>query len=96
LEPATVVAAVADYYGVPLQSYRQRRSRDSSRDLAAWLARTMTAATMRELMDLFGLSHPDSVSNLVRRAERDIAASKQLTKDIDALKQRLTKTENRV
>ena len=96
LDAATVVAAVADDYGVSLPSYRQRRSSDSSRDLAAWLARSITTAMPRERMDPFRLSHPDRVSNLVRRAERHISDSKQLAKDINAIKHRLMKTVNRV
>jgi hypothetical protein len=96
LDAATVIAAVARYYGVSVESYRRRRSRDPSRDLAAWLARAMTTATLRELMEPFGLSHPDSVSNLVRRAARALARSKRLASDVNAIKSRLTKTENRV
>ena len=96
LDAVTVVAAVADDYGVSLPSYRQRRSSDSSRDRAAWLARSMTKATLRERMDPFGLSHPERVSNLVRRAERHISDSKQSAKDINAIKHRLMKTANRV
>ena len=35
-----------------------------------------TTATLRELAIVFGLTHPDSVSNLIRRAEIAISASK--------------------
>ena len=95
LDAPTVIAAVARYYDVSVESYRQRRSRDPSRDLAAWLTRAMTTATLRELMEPFGLSHPDSVSNLVRRAARTLARSKKLASDIATVKNRLLKTGNR-
>jgi len=38
--------------------------------VAAWLARRLTVATLRELTEPFGLSHPDSVRNLLNRADR--------------------------
>jgi chromosomal replication initiation ATPase DnaA len=66
------------------------------RDVAAWLARRLTTATLRELAGAFGLSHPDSVSNLTRRAERAIGQSPTLRQDIEAIQKRISKTENRV
>ncbi len=91
-----MIATVAQYFGVSVESCRHRRSRDPGRDLAAWLTRAMTTATLRELMEPFGLSHPDSVSNLVRRADQAIAKSRQLVKDIKVIKSRLMETGNRV
>ena len=45
-----------------------------SRDLAAWLARELTPVTLRELSAAFGLTHPDSVRNLIRRADQPSSA----------------------
>jgi hypothetical protein len=39
----------------------------------------------RELAGHFALNHPDSVSNLIRRAERAIADSKQTAQDINRI-----------
>ncbi len=55
------IAAVANYYGVSPREYAGRRSRARGRDLAAYVAHRYTTATLRELAQEFGLSHPDSV-----------------------------------
>jgi hypothetical protein len=54
----------------------------------------LTTATWRELTGLFGLSHPGSVNNLLRRAERAVAESNRLRRAIEVIEQRLTKTKN--
>jgi putative transposase len=97
LEPATVLAAVAGYYGVGHDRFHERRSGELARDVAAWLARRRTSATLRELAPAFGLSHPDSVSNLIRRVDRAVAKSSQLRHDIEMIERSLEspKTENR-
>ena len=46
------------------------RSSAAGRDMAAWLCRRWTGATLAELGPAFGLDGTDSVSNLVRRAEK--------------------------
>ena len=96
LEPATVIAAVADHYGISPASFQRRRSGDNRRDVAAYLARRLTTATLRELAGVFGLTHPGSVSNLLRRAENTIAKSKRLRKDVAAIQKRLMKAKNEV
>ena len=96
LEPLRVIEAVAAHYGVPVESYGQRRSSVAGRDLAAYLAHRRTTATLRELAEFFGLRHPDSVSNLIRRAEQALAGSSQLKKTSAAIDRNLMKTENRV
>ena len=96
LDPETVLTAVAHYYGVAPESFQQRRSGAPSRDVAAWLIRHLTTSTLRELAGPFGLNHPDSVRNLIRRVDRMLAKSRTVRKDIAAIRQRLLKTENRV
>jgi len=67
------------------------------RDIAAWLARRLSSATLREPAPAFGLSHPDSASNLVRRVDRALAESSKMNQDIEMIKRILdsSKTENR-
>ena len=89
LQPATVLAAVARYYGVGHDRFHERRSGELARDVAAWLARRRTTATLRELAPAFGLSHPDSVSNLIRRIDRALAKSRQLRQDIELIERSL-------
>jgi hypothetical protein len=79
---------------VDAKEYRQRRSTAAGRDLAACLARRHTTTTLRELAAAFGLNHPDSGSNLIRRAKKKLAnAPRNLAVMIV---ESVTKTENRV
>lgn len=96
LPMAAVIGAVADYFGTTPAAFACRRSTASGRDVAAWLARRLTSATLRELAEPFGLRHPDSVSNLVRRANAAINQSRRLQQDVATIQNSLTKTENRV
>ncbi len=90
-----VLAAVAEHYGIAVDSFLQKRSGALSRDLAAWLARELTPVTLRELSPAFGLTHPDSVRNLIRRIDHAILGSRALRNEIEALRRRLPKTEKR-
>jgi putative transposase len=80
LSATEVILSVASYFGTTPELYRTRRSTAPGRDLAAWLAYRLTNATLRELSKAFGLSHPDSVSNLLRRAEFEMRDSPSLAK----------------
>ena len=73
--PAEVIAAVAVAHGVEPEQYAAFRSGAAGRDMAAWLCRRWTGATLGELGPLFGLTGTDSVSGLVRRASTRHAAS---------------------
>ena len=90
-----VLGAVAEYYGIAEDRFLRQRSGAVSRDLAAWLARELTPVTLRELSAAFGLTHPDSVRNLIRRVDRALVGSRPLRDEIEAIRQRLLKTENR-
>jgi hypothetical protein len=65
-----VVEATAVAHGVGSSSYSKFRSQAPGREMAAWLCRQWTGATLDQLGPLFGVSGVGSVSNLVRRAER--------------------------
>jgi len=90
-----VLAAVAEHYGIAVDSFLRQRSGAVSRDLAAWLARELTPVTLQELSAAFGLTHPDSVRNLIRRADRALLGSRPLRNEIEAIRHRLPKTGNR-
>jgi hypothetical protein len=51
---------------------------------------------LRDLAAPFGLNHPDSVSNLIRRAEKHLAQSRQDRNLAARIVETITKTENRV
>lgn len=92
-----VLAVVADHYDVNASSFTIKHSKEASRDIAAWLARRVTTATLRELSMSFGLGHPDSVRNLIRRADQQMERSPTIRKQVDRILRSLqVKTENRV
>ena len=82
LDAAIVLAEVARYYGVDQDCFQVRRSGLLGRDLAAWLVRHHSSATLRELAPIFGLNHPDSVNHLVRRVDLALARSSELRENI--------------
>jgi len=92
LQAEDVVRAVAEFYGVAAESYTVRRSRAPGRDLAAYLTHRRTTTTLRELANLFGLGHPDSASNLIRRAENELEASKRLRSELEKIERLLVNT----
>ena len=96
LELDTILTAVSEHYGVPHDVFRRRRGGHISRDVAAWLSRQLTTLTLRELAEPFGLTHPDSVSNLTRRVDRALAKSSTLRNDVEAIRQTLSRTVNRL
>jgi len=95
-DPAAVIRSVAGYFGVDPRKYRKRRSSAAGRDLAAYLAHRRTTATLRELAEAFGLSNPDSVSNLIRRAERSLGKSAKGRRIEKEITESLLKTDNRI
>ena len=95
LDSKTVIATVAEYYGVDSDQFKVRRSRELSRDVAAWLCRRLVSGTLRDLAAAFGVEHPDSVRNLVRRVNRALSTSRSVQKDVETLRDQLMKTANR-
>ena len=95
LDAEEVIATVANYFAVDPATYAARRSTAAGRDLAAYLAHRRTTATLRELATFFGLTHPDSMSNLTRRAEKSISESPQVRKHIKRIETALAKAETR-
>jgi putative transposase len=93
----SVFEAVTDYFDVDRAILSLRGDGHIARAVAAWLARRLTTATLRELAGPLGLGRPESVSNLTRRVDRDMAKSSQLGKDLRTLESRIArKTKNKV
>jgi hypothetical protein len=84
-----VLQQTADHFGVEMTSFARKHSRQQSRDIAAWLARRLTVATLRELTGPFGLGHPDSVRSLLNRAEAAISGSTKLSKEVEQLRREI-------
>jgi len=84
-----VLEQTAAHYGVAVSSFASKRTGQLSRDVAAWLARRLTTATLRELTEPFGLSHPDSVRSLLNRAEAAMQRSPSIRKEVQQLRENL-------
>ena len=68
----------------------------AARAAAAWLCRRLTTATLRELSVPLVLTRPDSVSNLTRRFERELARAPKLRHDLAKIESRLAQqTKNK-
>ena len=77
-EPVTVdsiLEATAWEYGVDVEDYRGFRSRAGGRDIGALLCRRWTSATLRQLSETFGLGHPDSASDLIKRGLKQLESN---------------------
>jgi len=64
-----IITATTAAHKVDAAEYAMFRSDAAGRDMAAWLCRRWSGATLKELGPWFGLEGTDSVSNLSRRAE---------------------------
>lgn len=65
-----ILAVTARRHGVRVSRYAAFRSQAAGRDMAVWLFRRWTGATLSPPGRSSGLKAIDSVSNLVRRAEK--------------------------
>ena len=93
----SVLAAVARYYKVDRKILASRGNGHIARPAAAWLARRLTTATLRELSAPLGLGRPESVSNLTRRVDRNLARNPGLRKALAKIEsQIIRKTKNKV
>lgn len=91
-----IIEFVAVEHGVEPSSYFGFRSQSPGRDLAALLCRELTRTTLSSLSDAFGLNHPDSSANLVRRAKKHYNDSAPFRRKVDRIKKEILKTENQV
>jgi putative transposase len=70
-----VINATAYEYTVSAEEYDGFRSGAAGRDIAAYLCRRYTTSTLAEISLRFGLSHPDSSSDLIRRGESSLTSN---------------------
>ncbi len=92
-----IMKTVAASNGVNASQYIGFRSPAASREIAALLCRRFTSTTLAELSEAFGLRHPDSSANLVRRAKKREAESTKYRRQVKDLESKLMpKTENQV
>ncbi|MDA0660900.1 MAG: hypothetical protein O2931_16605 [Planctomycetota bacterium] len=65
-----VVPETAADYDLEEQDYIEFRCTAAGREIAAYLCLTWTGEPLSPISERFGLSHPDSSSNLIRRAKK--------------------------
>ena len=90
--PVTVDAildATALEYGTSADAYCGYRSGAAGRDVAALLCRRWTTATLRELSGRFGLSHPDSASDLIKRGKRLAESNRDAARKVASIEKAL-------
>lgn len=93
----SVFEAVCRYYKIDREILSQRGDSHIARAAAAWLSRRLTTVTLRELAAPLGLGRPESVSNLTRRMERQLAKDPKMKKDLAKIESRLARgTKNKV
>jgi hypothetical protein len=91
-----IMELVADQHQVESSQYVGFRSSAPGRDMAALVCRRFTSSTLAEMSAAFGLSHPDSAANLVRRAKRQEFKSPAYRNRLKKIEQAMMKTENQV
>jgi len=81
-----IIEETAFYHGVCSSEYIGFRSVAAGREIAALLCRRWAGETIASLSKRFGLAHPDSASNLIRRAKLRLEKSteyRQVIEDIE-------------
>ncbi len=90
-----IIEETACYHEVCSTEYVGFRSLAAGREIAALLCRRWTGETIASLSKRFGLAHPDSASNLIRRAKLRLEKSNEYRQTIDDIEHNLDlKTEN--
>ena len=84
-----IISVTASQFSVSPVNYVAFRSGAAGRDLAAFLCRRYTRATLRELSERFGLRHPDSASDLIRRGAKRLENSREVARQITAIEIKL-------
>ncbi len=95
--PAEILSRTAAVHGVNVEAYVGFRSPAAGREIAALLCRRYTGVSLATLSASFGLRHPDSASNLVRKAKQREEQSAKYRKIVARIERELgLKTENQV
>lgn len=85
-----IAEVTAAYYGLEVSDLGRRQSSHVARGVFAHLARRLGQATLGELARWLGLKCAGSVHSLLHRFGQVLARSSRVTKDIAALRSRLT------
>ena len=88
-----IVAFVAAQCGLSAEDYSGFRVKAQDRETAALLCRELTTNSLAELSDVFGLGHPDSSANLIKRAKATLKQSIATRERYNQIKSKLAATE---
>jgi chromosomal replication initiation ATPase DnaA len=91
-----IMDVVAEEHDVNSAQYVGFRSSARGREMAALICRRLTSIALAQLSAAFGLGHPDSAENLVRRAKRLESESAKYRNRLKTIEQAIMKTENQV
>ena len=90
-----IIAATAAHHGVEPSEYIGFQNSAAGRELAALLCHRWTGESLSSLSKHFGLAHPDSSSNLIRRAKKRCEESQGYRRTVTTLDRTIVlKTEN--
>ena len=90
------MGVVVEEHDVNSAQYVGFRSSAPGREMAALICRRLTSSTLAQRSAAFGLGHPDSAANLVRRAKRRESESAKYRNRLKTIEQTIMKTENQV
>ena len=82
-------SATAQQYETSADKHGGFRNRAGGRDVAAMLCRRWTTATLRELSARFGLTHPDSASDLIGCGKRSTESNRDVAMQVVSIQQAL-------
>jgi len=85
----SILKATSDEYGVRAAEYCGFRSGAGGRDIAAMLCRRWTRTTLRELSKTFGLGHPDSASDLIKRGQQRTESNQEVAQRVKRIERKL-------
>jgi hypothetical protein len=91
-----IMELVAAEHHVNSTQYVGFRTSAPGRDMAALVCRRFTPTTLAQLSEAFGLGHPDSAANLVRRAKQQESKSAKYRSQLKKIEMALVKTEKQV
>ena len=90
----SIIARVADYYGLPTDEIRRAARGPGADNRARWVAMKLCqdvgGAKLQTIATLFNVGHYSTVSQTIGRLKRALAEDKDLLEAINMLSQNLT------
>ena len=92
-----ILKATAQEYGVSADQYKGFRSSAGGRDIGAYHCRCYTTAPLADHSERTGQGHPDSASDMIKRAKKMLENNPAVKRRMNQIEKRLgLKPETRV